>query len=203
MRTTPHNKLKKSEFDLHFGREPNTELSNMLKINEIKKLTNNHSFSAKPETLQVYIFRGKGGEGSSNDHLSMKQKRKSTMTVSKYPLQFFKRKNTKTEFESPYSVQLQTAVKETNHIVTIADNRTIHLKLITKPLTLFEQEPSTVVLDQEDRTEDLPRKEDNTPATPDRSPLQDDPTNTRSEIQGTLKSGTFSRGRPKLIRNRE
>ena len=53
MRTLPHTRLKKSAFELHFGREPNTELSNMLNLNEIKNLTNNHSFLAKPETLQV------------------------------------------------------------------------------------------------------------------------------------------------------
>ena len=52
MRTTPHTRLKKSAFELHFVREPNTELSNMLNVNEIKKLTNNHSFLAKPETCK-------------------------------------------------------------------------------------------------------------------------------------------------------
>ena len=79
----------------------------MLNLNEIKKLTNNHSFSAKPETLQVYTFSGEGG---SSDHLPMKQKRKSTKTVSEYPFKFFERKNQKTKFESPYSDQFQTAI---------------------------------------------------------------------------------------------
>ena len=84
----------------------------MLKSNEIKKLTNNYSFSSKPEALQVYTFSGEGG---SSDNLPMKQRRKSTKTVSKYPFQFFERKNIKTKFGSPYSDQLQTAVKGTNH----------------------------------------------------------------------------------------
>ena len=117
MRTTLLTRLKKSAFELHFGREPNTELSNMLKLNEFKKLTNNYSFSAQPETLQVHTF---GREGGSSDHLPMKQKRKSTKKVSKYPFQFFERQNTKTKIESPFSDQLQTAVKGTNHIVTTA-----------------------------------------------------------------------------------
>ena len=47
----------------------------MLKLDEIKILTNNYSFSAKPEILQVYTFSGEGG---SSDHRPMKQKRKST-----------------------------------------------------------------------------------------------------------------------------
>ena len=37
MRSTPHARLKNSAYELHFGSEPNTELSNMLKLNEIKK----------------------------------------------------------------------------------------------------------------------------------------------------------------------
>ena len=71
MRTTPHTRLKKSVFELHFCREPNRELSNRLKQNEIKKLTSN-SVLAKVESLQVYTFSGEGG---SSDHLPMKQKR--------------------------------------------------------------------------------------------------------------------------------
>ena len=99
MRTTPHSRLSKTAFELHFGREPNTELSNMLKLKEIKKLTNNHSVSAKSETLQVYTFSGEGG---SSDHLPMKQKRKSTKTVSKYPFQFFgKTQNQNSEVPTP------------------------------------------------------------------------------------------------------
>ena len=61
-------------FELHFGREPNTELSNMLKLNEIKELTKNFSLSAKPETLQVYTFSGEGGR---SDHLPIEQRKKS------------------------------------------------------------------------------------------------------------------------------
>ena len=110
----------------------------MLKLREIKKLTNNHSVSAKSETLQVYTFSGEGG---SSDHLPMKQKKKSTKTFSKYPFQFFERKNTKSKFESPYYGKLQT-VKGTNHTVTTAENKTIHRKLISKPITPFEQETS-------------------------------------------------------------
>ena len=38
----------------------------MLKLREIKKLTNNFSVSAMSETLQVCTFSGEGG---SSDHL--------------------------------------------------------------------------------------------------------------------------------------
>ena len=107
----------------------------MLKLNEIKDLTDNHSFFAKPEILQVYTFSGESG---SSDHLPMKQKRKSTKMVSKNPFQFFERKNIKTIFENPYSDHLQTTVKGKKHTVTTFDNGKIYRKLINKPITPFE-----------------------------------------------------------------
>ena len=52
MRKTPHTRLKKSAFELHYGRKPNTETSNLLNLDEIEKLTK-RSVSAKQDTLQV------------------------------------------------------------------------------------------------------------------------------------------------------
>ena len=200
MRTTPHTRLKKSAFELLFSREPNTELSNMLKLNEIKKLTNNHSVSAKSETLQVYTFSGEGG---SSDHLPMKQKRKSTKTVSKYPFQFFERKDTKSKFESPFSDQLQTAIKGTDHTVTTADNKILHRKLISKPITPFEQEPSNRGTGPRGPDGRFARKEDKTPVTPEPFQSQEEQWDTNPEPTSNRKHGTIGRGKPKLIRNRE
>ena len=36
MRKTPHKRLGKSAFELHFGQEPNTEISNLLNIDTLK-----------------------------------------------------------------------------------------------------------------------------------------------------------------------
>ena len=55
MRTTPHTMLKKSVFEIHFGREPKTELSNMLKLNEIKKLQNNNFFGETRNSTNYLI----------------------------------------------------------------------------------------------------------------------------------------------------
>ena len=71
MLTKPQTRLRKSVFELHFGREPNTEWSNMLKLDKTKTITNDF-ISARPDTFQVYTFSGEGG---SSDHLPMKQKR--------------------------------------------------------------------------------------------------------------------------------
>ena len=71
MRKTPHTRLKKHAFEMHYGREPNTEISNMLNVDKVKELTKN-SVSAKPDTLQVYSFKG---AGVGSDQLPMKQKK--------------------------------------------------------------------------------------------------------------------------------
>ena len=41
MRKRPHSRLKKSVFELHYGRKPNTEMSNLLKLDNLEKLTKN------------------------------------------------------------------------------------------------------------------------------------------------------------------
>ena len=97
MRTTPHTRLRKSVFELHFGREPNTEWSNMMKLDKTKSISDNF-ISARPDTLQVYTFSGEGG---SSDHLPTKQKRKGAKTVNKYPFQFFERKKSKGKIRKP------------------------------------------------------------------------------------------------------
>ena len=71
MRKTPHTRLKKYAFEMHYGREPNTEISNMLNVDKVKVSTKK-SVSAKPDTLQVYSFNG---AGVGSDQLPMKQKK--------------------------------------------------------------------------------------------------------------------------------
>ena len=88
MRKTPHTRLKKSAFELHYGRKPNTEISNILKLDTVEKLTKD-SVLAKPDILQVYSINGAGGV---SDQLSMKPK-KNTRGVSSYPFLFLE-KNT-------------------------------------------------------------------------------------------------------------
>ena len=119
MRKTPHTKLGKSAFELHYGQEPNTEISNLLNLDKLKTITNN-CFSAKPDTLQVNSFHGDGG---ASDQLPMKQK-KGPKGVSTYPFQFFEKRINKPKFESAYSNKLQTAVSGTKHTVTTAENST-------------------------------------------------------------------------------
>ena len=92
MRKTPHTRLNKSAFELHYGREPNTEISNLLITDALKNLTKT-CILAKPDTLQVYSFNGAGGV---SDQLPMKQKKRAK-GVTNYPFLFHEKKNNKTK----------------------------------------------------------------------------------------------------------
>ena len=118
MRKTPHARLGKSDFELHYGREPNTEISYLLNLDKLKTITNN-CFSAKPDTLQVHSFYGAGG---ASDQLPMKQK-KGQKGVSTYPFQFLEKRVNRPNIESAYSNKLQTAVSGTKHTVTTTENK--------------------------------------------------------------------------------
>ena len=95
MRKTPHTRFKKSAFEIHYDRKPNTEISNLLNLDEIEKLTK-RSVLAKPDILQVYSFSGAGGV---SDQLPMKPK-KSAKGVSNYPFLFLEKKHQRNKFGS-------------------------------------------------------------------------------------------------------
>ena len=88
MRKTTHTRLRKSAFELHYGRKPNTEIRNLSKLDTLEKLTKD-SVSAKPDILLVYSFNGAGGV---SDQLPMKPK-KNAKGVRKDPFLFLE-KNT-------------------------------------------------------------------------------------------------------------
>ena len=99
MRKTPHTRLNKSAFEIHYGREPNTEISNLLNIDALKKLTKTRQcILATPDTLQVYSFNGAGGV---SDQLPMKQN-KGAKGVSNYPF-LFPEKRIKPKFGCAHS----------------------------------------------------------------------------------------------------
>ena len=153
MRKTPHSRLKKSAFELHYGRKPNTEISNLLNLDEIEKLTK-RSVSAKPDTLQVYSFSGAGGV---SDQLPMKPE-KGAKGVNNYPFSFLEKKHQRNKFESAYSDKPHLAISGTSHTVTTPNGRVIHRKLISKPIETFKQESNnrgTEGPDHADRTAGL------------------------------------------------
>ena len=205
MRKTPHPRSKKSAFELHYGRKPNTEKSNLLKLDNKKKLTN-HSVLAKPDTLQVYSFNGAGGV---SDQLPMKPK-KNAKGVGNYPFLFLEKKHQSNKFESVYSDKPQLAVSGTKHTVITPNGRILHRKMISKPIPEFSQEQNNRGLGHADQTADLsdhhPNKKRAMVIESDsesETPLLDtESRKTPEPLANTTIKGTLGRGRPKLVRDR-
>ena len=133
MRKTPHTRLKQSTFELHYGRKPNTEISNLLKLDMVEKLAND-SVLANPDTLHVYSFNGAGGV---SHRLPMKPK-KNDKGVSSYPFLFLEKKHQRSKFESAYSDKPQLAIS--GKTVTTPNGKIVHRKNISKPIADFNQE---------------------------------------------------------------
>ena len=86
----------------------------------------------------MYSFNGAGG---ASDQLPMKQK-KGGKGVSTYPFLFHQQKVIKPKMDSAYSDENQVALSGTYHTVTTADNRILHRKHISKPISEITQEPN-------------------------------------------------------------
>ena len=129
LRLTPHTRTKKTAFEMHYGRKPLTDLQNWLGINP------NENCSAKPDTVQIYSFTGKGKADS--DVLPMKQPRKSTgkdNVSTNFPFLFVERNHQRGKFDPHYAENVQIAVSGTEHTVCTENGRVSHRKLISKPL---------------------------------------------------------------------
>ena len=120
MRKTPHTLSKKSATELHYGREPNTEIGNLLNLDALRNITNDCS-SAKPDTLQVHSFNIAGGV---SHQLPMKQK-KGTKRARNYSFFFHGKRITKPKFDSAYSDKIEVGISGPKHTVTTTDNRTL------------------------------------------------------------------------------
>ena len=209
MRKTPYTKLKKSAFELHYGRKPNTERTNLLNSDNLKNLTK-ASILAKPDTLLVYSFSGVGGV---SDQLPMKT-RKNDKGVSNQPFHFLEKKHQKSKSERVYSNKLKIAISETSHTVTTPNGRVIHKKCITKPIYDFNQDCNnnrgTGPRGPDGRFTRSPSKQKRayvieSDIEPETSPVENNsPTALDQSDNATVKRSTYGRGRPlKLTRDRQ
>ena len=207
MRKTPDTRLKKSAFELHYGRSPNTEVSNLLNLDNLKTLTES-SISAKPDTIQVYSFSGAGGV---SDQLPMKPK-KNDKGVSVYSFLFLEKKHQKSKFESAYMDKPNIAMSGTKHTVTTPNGRVIHKKRISKPLNNFNQDCNnnrgTGPKGPDGRFTKLPSKARNTYIiesdieSETMQPESNKQTTPGQTDNATVIKGTFGRGKPVQKRER-
>ena len=102
MRMKKHSVLKKSPFEMHYGRKPRSEVNNLLGLDPNLNITQiDNIISEKPDTIPIYTFNGDGG---STDQLIMRSQKKQKKLVSeRFPFYFLEKKHSKGKFESAYS----------------------------------------------------------------------------------------------------
>ena len=153
MRFTIHTGQKITPFELHHGREPRTELTNLMKTG--KSFLSNWSemsISAnhRPK-IPIYVTRN--GDEEVSNHIVMARTKaeekaqaekspKKKNSVGNYPFQFFEKNHNKKSLEGRFQKHLQTAVKGTEHTVTTDTGKIIHRKFISDPI-IFQKERKT------------------------------------------------------------
>ena len=137
MRFTIHTGMKITPFELHHGRKPRTELTNVIK--DGRSFLSNWSelpvsASNRPK-IPIYITRN--GDGEVSNHLVMARTKseekalaekspKKKNSVGTYPFQFFEKNYNKKSLEGRFQTKLQTAVNGTEHTVTTGTEKVIH-----------------------------------------------------------------------------
>ena len=142
MRFTIHTGLKKTPFELHHGRNPRTELTNIIK-DEKSFLSKWSELSiSAPNRIQIPIYVGRDADGDiTNDMVIARTKTEErqlaaeTKSSKKRNSVRYNRKSLDGRFQS----KIQTAISGTENTVKIDTGRIIHRKFIPGPLFQSEK----------------------------------------------------------------
>ena len=141
MRFTIHTGLKLTPFELHHGRKPRTELTNL--VNDGKSFLSDWtelSVSAeKKPKIPVCVSRDE--EGDVTNYLVMAKTKAEEKALDKQPKKtnsVSKNYNRKS-LEGKFQKKIQTAISGTEHTVTTESGKVIHRKHISGPI-VFQTE---------------------------------------------------------------
>ena len=127
-RQTPHNTLKMTPFQLHYGRKPRTPITNLIGqpaclLSDWKKTLTNY-ISAQPVELQVFTIHDSDGE--LVDYLVFNESRKRGRSVSDNfkNHQLFEKETKPNAMKCRFKTdKMFTAAKETKHTITTTDGK--------------------------------------------------------------------------------
>ena len=148
MRFTIHTGLKLTPFELHHGRKPRTELTNLVKDGKsfLSDWTELSVSAEKKPKIPIYVSRNV--EGDVTNYLVMANteteekavdKPKKKKSVSEYPFNFVEKNHNRKSLEGRFQKKIQTAVSGTEHTVTTESGKLIHRKQISGPI-VFQTE---------------------------------------------------------------
>ena len=153
MRFTVHTGLKKTPFELHHGRKPRTELTNIVKDGKTFLSDWSELSISAPIRPKIPIYVGRDGEGEITNHIIMARNKteekklaegpkspKKKNSVS-YPFKFREKNHNKKSLEGKFQKKIQTAISGTENTVKTDTGKTISRKFISGPL--FQNERKT------------------------------------------------------------
>ena len=150
MRFRIHTGLKKT-FELHHGRKPRTELTNIIKDGK-SFLSNWSELSVSaPNRPKIPIYVGRDADGEITNHMVMartKTEERQLASESKspkkrnsvrYPFKFLEKRHNRESLEIRFQSKIQTAVSGTENTVKSDTEIMIHRKFISDPLFQSEK----------------------------------------------------------------
>ena len=141
MRFTIHTGLKKTPFELHHGRKPRTELTNIIKGGK-SFLSNWSELSVSaPNRPKISIYVGREADGEITNHMVMartKTEERQLASESKSPKKRSSVRYRKS-LEGRFQSKIQTAVSGTENTVKTDTGKIIHRKFISDPLFQSEK----------------------------------------------------------------
>ena len=153
MRFTVHTGLKKTPFELHHGRKPRTELTNIVKDGKTFLSDWSKLFISAPIRPKIPIDVGRDGEGDITNHIIMVRNKTEEKNLAEgpkspkkknsvsYPFKFREKNHNKKSLEGKFQKKIQTAISGTENTVKTDTGKTISRKFISGPL--FQNERKT------------------------------------------------------------
>ena len=149
---TIHTGLKTTPFQLHHGRKPRTELTNIIKDGKsfLSSWSELSDLANKRPKIPIYVTRN--GEGEVSNHIVMARTKteekalteispKKKSSVGRYPFRFFEKNQNKISLEGRFQENIQTAINGKEHAVTTDNGKITHRNFISDTI-VFQKEKS-------------------------------------------------------------
>ena len=151
MRFTIHIGLKRTRFELHHGRKPRTELTNIVKDEKTYLSDWSEISISAPNKPKIPIYVGREADGEITNHWVMARNKteerqanegpkspKKKNSVS-YPFKFVEKNHNKKSLEGRFQNKIQTAIDGTENTIKTDTGKIIHRKFISGPLFQTEK----------------------------------------------------------------
>ena len=151
MRFTIHTGLKLTPFELHHGRKPRTELTNIVKDGKSYLSNWSELTVSAPNKPKIPIYVGRDADGditnhivmartkTEEEHLAERPKPPKKKNSVRHPFYFVEKNHNKKSLEGKFQKKIQTAISGTESTIKTDSGKIINRKFISEPLFQTER----------------------------------------------------------------